>query len=650
MRYLYMMIAVVCWCNLNAQEQPSIRNRADVHFNRYEYARAIPLFLQIADREDGANFSTLEKLAVSYAKTNDYKNAELWFEKAVGHEDHKIENVLDYARALKNNGKYSQAKEQFMAYSKLQGASYDVKNEMAGCDSALVWSQNPKPYQIINQAGINTERADFAAYPLNEKLYFVSEPARATQANTYGWTGESFLKVFEASLDQQNQGNSPQIWNAKINDFEYHVGPMATPDGGNSWYATVTFPGKTSETEKIGGRRYLTNRLALYVFSKNESGDYESVPFAYNNVEEFSIGHATFSEDGQALYFVSDMPGGQGQADIWYVRKNADGTWGQPINAGPKINTSQDELFPVIHGEKLFYSSNGLPGVGGLDVFVAKGAFADWADINNLGMPVNSAADDFAFVVSHEDENQTRGYLSSDRTGGKGSDDIYSFVYQKPAKPILLSVCGVTYDQVKKTPISATVELRDAQGKVIHRIITDPSGKFCFQLEPGISYELFGNKVKYHADSARLSTAGIVKSDTLSQDLFLDPVMAVGRTFVLENLYYDFDKHNIRPDAALVLDDLIQVLREYPSMKIELSSHTDSRGSDAYNMALSQRRAQAAVNYLVANGIAKDRLLAKGYGETKLVNACANGVKCSAADHQANRRTEFTVLELNEPE
>src|SRR3546814_638006 len=228
------------------------------------------------------------------------------------------------------------------------------------------------------------------------------------------------------------------------------------------------------------------------------------------------------------------------------------------------------------------------------------------------------------------------------RKGGQGLDDIYSFSFEKPRIVIILR--GTKANKQTSERIEATVTLFDGKREIVARKSSGIAGAFEFVLDRNRTYTVLGNKEGYHADSAKVSTHGITKSDTLEVALLLEPIFQVGQTFELENIYYDFDKHNIRPDAAAILDELVRTLRDNPTLKIELSSHTDSRGSNVYNEALSQRRAQSAVDYLVSRGIARDRMVAKGYGETRLVNRCADGIPCSRAEHQANRRTEVTVL------
>jgi outer membrane protein OmpA-like peptidoglycan-associated protein len=301
-------------------------------------------------------------------------------------------------------------------------------------------------------------------------------------------------------------------------------------------------------------------------------------------------------------------------------------------------------MFPNIFGETLYFSSTGHVGMGGLDIFRAEGAKNKFDKATNMGYPVNSAADDFSFFVLAAEGGDSQGYLSSNRIGGVGSDDIYSFNYVRPRITIILE--GITKDKTNGTLLpGSTVTLFGDKREVVARSLTGEDAQVQFTVDAGTDYRLYGAKEGYFPDSVLVRGIKPQTDTTIRIALNLQPVFKVGDKFVLENIYYDFDKHNIRPDAALILDKLVATMRDNPTLKIELSSHTDSRGTHRYNEALSQRRAQAAVDYLVTRGIARDRMQAKGYGETRLVNHCADGVPCSKAEHQANRRTEVEVLE-----
>lgn len=626
-----------------SQEQPGLRERANELYHRYEYANAAILYTKLADKRN-PRVADLERLAVCYEQMKDYEAAENWYARVVAMEGSDLENLIRYGEVLKANGKYAEAKRQLETYADRTGNPRGVAIGIAGCDSAIRWMANPTVHKLRNEATVNTSLSEFSVFPVGDKVYYTGEPDEHMRGvGTYGWTGNSFLRVYTADRNRDNNLSNGVIADEGINSKPYHIGPVAAEGNGTTLYVTRTYPGKDGNVTREERRKYLTNKLELYRYGQGEDGTWQSEPFAYNNVAEYSVGHAALSADGTILYFVSDMPEGYGGTDIWYSEKQADGSWGIPVNAGETINSAGNELFPNVGVDNtLYYSSDGFAGMGGLDVFEASGSRQQWTSPRNLRFPVNSSGDDFAYLLTHEGAEGIAGYLSSNRKGGKGSDDIYSFSYETPKIFIILQ--GTTADKNTGDRLPAvTVTLFDGHREIVAKRSSDGEGMFEFVLDRDKSYSVLGQKEKYHADSARVSTVGITKSDTLHVALLLEPIFEVGKTFELEDIYYDFDKHNIRPDAAAILDELVRTMRDNPTLKIELASHTDSRGSDAYNLALSQRRAQAAVDYLVSQGIARGRMVAQGYGETRLVNDCGNGVPCSREQHQANRRTEVTV-------
>ncbi|MEC3878688.1 OmpA family protein [Parapedobacter sp. 10938] len=626
-----------------AQEQLGLRDRAEQAFRKYEYANAAALYVKLVDRKK-PHVADLEHLAYCYVQMKDYEAAENWYARVVTTESSDPENLIHYGEVLKMNGKYAEAKKQLEAYAEQSNDRDRVAVQLAGCDSAIVWMADPTVHNLRNE-GINTSLSEFAVFPVGDKVYYAGEPdAHMRGVGTYGWTGNSFLRVYTADRGTDNMLSDAVIAVDGINNAPFHMGPVAANAEGTTLYVTRTYAGKEGNVSREERRKYLTNTLELYIYTQGDDGSWQSAPFPYNNVEEYSLGHAAVSTDGNVLYFVSDMPGGQGGTDIWYSERQTNGGWGTPVNAGGTVNSAGDEFFPNIGPDgTLYYSSDGFAGMGGLDVFETTGSRQQWTSPRNLRFPVNSAGDDFAYLLTYEREEGFAGYLSSNRKGGIGGDDVYSFTFEKPK--IIIVLRGTTADKHTGQRLAeATVTLYDGDREIIAKRNSDGKGTFEFILDKGMSYTVLGQKAGYHADSAKVNTLGITTSDTLEVALLLEPVFEVGKTFELENIYYDFDKHNIRPDAAAILDELVRTLRDNPTLKIELSSHTDSRGSDAYNMALSQRRAQAAVDYLVSQGIARERMVAKGYGETRLVNDCGNGVPCSREQHQANRRTEVTVL------
>lgn len=625
-----------------AQEQPGLRERANQLYSEYKYAYAAEIYQKLADKKK-PKLSDLERLADCYHKMNDYEAAETWYSRVVQDPASKADNLLSYGTVLKNNGRYAEAKKVLQDYVTKAGKSKKVENEIAGCDSAIVWLANPTKHQIKNESAINTVNAEFSTFPENGKLYYIGQPDAGILKTIDGRTGNGYLKVYSANRSSDNSLNTPLFDNQLIyNKEDLHVGPITGNKAKNVFYLTRTYTGKDVAKTKEAGKKYKTNNLELYIYSNNGNG-WDIQPFQYNNVKQYSVGHAALSTDEKILYFVSDMPGGQGGTDIWYSELQTDGSWGQPKNAGTSINTEGDEMFPHIAADgTLYYSTNGLPGMGGLDIFSAKGTRNQWNGVKNMGYPVNSANDDFSFVVYGQEGS---GYLSSNRKGGAGDDDIYSFSIIK--QKIILALKGITYNKKTSEELpAAAVSLLTSNNQLVSKAFSKDNGTFYFELSPDTDYTILAQKEKFYADSVSISTKGVTESKTFEIALRLDPLLEKGKTIRIENIHYDFDKDNIRPDAAKILNELVRTLRDNPTLKIELASHTDSRGSDVYNEDLSQRRAQSAVNYLVSRGIARERLVAKGYGEKRLLNRCANGVACSVAEHQENRRTEFTILEF----
>jgi outer membrane protein OmpA-like peptidoglycan-associated protein len=375
------------------------------------------------------------------------------------------------------------------------------------------------------------------------------------------------------------------------------------------------------------------------------------------NSDKYSTGHPSLTIDGSTMYFISDMPGGYGGTDIYVVYKSGNG-WGKPINLGYTINTTTDEMFPFIASDgTLYFSSDGLPGLGGLDVFKSTKNGTEWTKPENLHAPINSNNDDFAFTI---DAKRNQGYLSSNRSGGKGNDDIYAFVPAK-APQVNCLLKGKITERNTNTPIAdATVKLISMSNGMEQSVVTGSDGVYIFDLNPESNYTIYATKKGYFTEVKTLSTIGKNCSSPLEQNLQIDlsiskipdgPIKIIAGQDdnsglplpKINHIYYDFDKADIRPDAQMELDKIVTFMKDNPDMIIELGSHTDSRGKADYNLDLSQRRAASAVAYIVSQGIEQDRISAKGYGESTLVNKCKDGVTCTETEHQQNRRTEFLI-------
>ncbi|UKT64910.1 OmpA family protein [Pedobacter mucosus] len=623
---------------------------ADKQYDLFNYSRAIDLYEQAYKKKQTLHVAG--RLANAYMFTNNYKQAESWFAVAIKMANNKPENILGYAKALQSNSKYNEAKVQYLNYiDKNKGLSEKQQAIwIASCDSAIKWMRNPKKVELINQKAINSLQSDWGAVDYLDGIVFTSDRidskfeskertpflqfdgGQKPDKKVYGWTGNGYLKLyFKASA------NDSLILFPIKTGTEYHVGSATFTADGNTIYFTLT-----QITDELKQLKKQPTTVNVEIFSSTKAADGawgEPVSFTYNNVNKYSVGDPFISTDGQSLYFSSNMPGGKGGTDIYVCLKTDAGEWGKPVNL-QEVNTEGNERSPVFDGKNNFYfSSDGRVGMGGLDVYEALRNGSGIGRIDNMGYPFNSPQDDFGFSLN---EKGSVDYLSSNRDGGMGSDDIY-FLDKKTILAFRLE--GRVYNKVTNEPIvAALVTLAKINGNSV-KTETDDNGNYKFDLAKESEYNVSAEKTSYRSDIENLATIGLTTSEVLTQDLFLETIV-LNQAIKLENIYYDFNKSNIRPDAALELDKLVKILKDNPTIWIELGSHTDSRGKDKFNLSLSQSRANAAVQYIIDRGIEKNRITAKGYGESQLLNGCVNGVNCTDADHQLNRRTEFKIVKL----
>ncbi|MFE3871704.1 OmpA family protein, partial [Flavobacterium sp. ZS1P70] len=371
------------------------------------------------------------------------------------------------------------------------------------------------------------------------------------------------------------------------------------------------------------------------------------LPFDSNN---YSTAHPALSPDGKTLYFASDMPGTLGQSDLFKVTINEDGSFGTPLNLGNKINTEGRETFPFVNYEnEIYFASDGHPGLGGLDIFMSKiNEDGTFSPIQNVGADVNSPKDDFAYLI---DTKSRRGFFSSNRDGGQGYDDIYKFLETKRLICEQLLYGEITDLVTKELLPDAKISLYDSQFNLLNTTISDEKGNYTFKVECRKTYNIRAEKPEYTTKEEKITIAEtngktyfpitLEKAKckvTIGDDL--------GKCFGIKMIYFDFDKSNIRQEAALDLEKILDVLNQNPTMKLDIRSHTDSRGTFKYNEALSQRRVTSTIGWLIKNGVDLNRLTGRGYGENQLVNNCSDGVKCTEEEHQLNRRSEFIITAL----
>jgi len=614
-------------------------NKAKKEMDKFDYSKAIEILKEVAAKEK-THDAALPLLAECYRMQHDMVNARVIYAKVVTLPDADPMSFFYYAQTLQSTGNYTKAREVFQQYSVMNPSDARAKRFIAECDSVLgPWKGKTSKYEIKQVKGINTAQSDFGPTFYEGDLVFASDfNPNPGSGKEYGWTGHGYLNIMKSSPETKDDfwGNMRNVtsFDSRFN-LSYHDGPAAFSADGNSIYFTRSFYGK-AKREGI----YKTNLLKIYYATKADGVWGEIKPF-FMNSEDYSVGHPTLSADGQTLYFVSDMPGGQGGTDIWMCEQKG-GSWGTPVNLGTTVNTAGNEMFPTMCDDgELYFASDGLPGYGALDIFSTREEKGSWTTPVNLQPPINGSFDDFAIAFAAGDKN---GFFSSNRLLGMGSDDIYAFRIAEPSDSLPAYISGLVRDKTTMQPMSgAVVFLYNTSTGVVKVLKTDSKGIYKTDIRKPADYLIKAMMTNYIASCTPFSLKVIVPGKTylVPQDQTLDKLV-INKTFRIENIYYNFDKFNIREDAKVELDKLVNIMKEN-DITVELGSHTDSRGSFAYNDKLSQKRAESVVKYIVSADIDKNRITAKGYGERQLTNRCADGVYCTPEEHQANRRTEFKV-------
>lgn len=626
-------------------------SRAEKAMHHYKYSEAIFDLLDLLDK-DTTIVEVKEKavilLAECYRKQNNIAEAVKWYAKAVESGHATSETYLSYGQILKISGNYNLAKQVFLKYDILApghgGMSY-----AAFCDSAMIWKQQKAKYWIKNLTAVNSEESDFSPVIYEDGMIFTSDRSLPqTGSKIYGWTGNGYLRLlrcFPVNPDDLSDGYKSPEPESGIFNQEYHDGPATFSRDYNEVYFNRTIVRQDKGKKEDDIRTHL---LKIFHSSK-KNGKWEIAHPFFLNSDDYSVGHPSLSPDSKILFLVSDMKDGYGGTDIYMCRWEND-QWGPPVNLGPSINTPGNEMFPYMADDgRLYFSSDGLPGLGGLDIFFSSWKEGIWSKPANMGVDVNSSYDDFGITMTKDDDE---GLFSSNRPGGSGSDDLYYFDRNKeiPDTTVVPAyVSGCVRDKNTRIPLpGATVFLLDRKSEKVLILKANSEGCFRTPVIKGNDYLVKAMESGYISDCLKFAFGRSEPGNDLSipRDLLLDK-LSLERKFTVENIYYDFDKYFVRTDAQPALDNLVRIMKENPLINAELGSHTDSRGSDEYNRILSQNRAQAAVDYLIKNGVEFSRISAHGYGESQLVNRCSNGIKCSAAEHQANRRTEFRVTSFN---
>lgn len=604
--------------------------KANREYESFNYVTAIEGYKKVLKSKvtDEAQI----RLADSYRQINKSDKAEEVYAEVVKIKGVDPVNYLYYAKALINNGKRDVAKIWLDKYISLKP---DDKVALAISEA----NNNPLSitYEVglfkIDMANIDGLASCFGALERKDEVVFSGQTSVGIGGKKDEWSGESYYDIY-TSKKTGTTWSKPQGIQGDVNGI-YHEGPATFNKAGDEMYFTRSNYFK----KKLKASSKSENNLKIFK-AKLVNGKWEGneeMPF---NSDEYSVGHPSLSADGKTLYFTSDMPGGKGSSDI-YMSKWEGTKWGKPENMGLEINTSGKESFPYSHDEDstFYFSSDGNLSLGGLDIFKCKWDGSHWSKPENIKAPLNSQKDDFALSIKSDGKG---GYLSSNRGG---DDRIYEWAPIPPVEPVYTTE-GVITDKATGKPLpGAKVVFKNMDEGTEEFVMADENGKYKYTIKPNTHYDIVASKDLYFVKKDKVFVPKSKLGESITKDLALEPII-IDKPIVIENIYYDVAKWDIRPEAALELDKLVQFLKDNGKINIELSSHTDCRASNQYNLTLSEKRAKSAVDYLISKGIEAARLKAKGYGETKLLNKCADGVTCTDEEHQMNRRTEIKVLKI----
>jgi outer membrane protein OmpA-like peptidoglycan-associated protein len=624
--------------------------KADEYFNKMWYAEASTLYEEALLDKSNYSYEVLQKAGDAHYFNTNMEQAYKWY--TILYEEYEEEmsadNIFKYAHSLKGTGKYSRSKKLMRLYNKKvidknASTSSVIKNEMV-LDEIL---NAPNKFEIKNLS-VNSQYSDFAPMFYNKEDIVFASANDSSFLNTrrYKWDNQPYLDLYVGQLNEESTDVKNAVKFSKEVNSKYHeAGVTFSPDNKTMYFTRNNYEKKLRrDSDGI-------NHLKIYQ-SKKVDGEWTEATELPFNSDAYSTGHPALSKDGKKLYFVSDMPGSIGDTDIFVVDILQDGGFSSPKNLGPEINTEQKEMFPFINDEKLYFSSNGYTGLGGLDIYEAiideENGFSE---VKNLGKPINSNKDDFSYIINEETK---KGFFASNREGGKGFDDIYSFkhllVEEVPEN--VNAIAGIVTELVTGDVMPrALIELLDENNVKLKEIETDDDGSFMFEdLDADTKYIIKANKETYFVNEREVAT---LQNDTINVDIAmkkLEGMIAVEdgiKKLKTEMIYFDFDKSYIRQDASKELDKLVEVMIEYPNMVIKIESHTDSRGVAVYNDYLSDKRAKSTRKYIISKGIDASRIeSAIGYGEQQLLNECDGSVRCTEQEHDRNRRSEFIIVNM----
>jgi outer membrane protein OmpA-like peptidoglycan-associated protein len=733
------VVALGLFCITAASAQSYSLRMGDKAYKELAYSEAIVRYEEAVKM--GADTGTfIVRLAESYLNVRDFANAAKWYKYATATRVARPIDLYNYAQCLRATGQLEEADKWMSAYEKKAADDSRPARQIGAVNYATELLAKPVDGVTMKNVAANCEKGDMGAAFLRDRLVFASaRKPQSAERRRHNWNGDPYLDLYSGTFGPDGELSDVQLM-PDLNTRYHESNAAFTPDGREIWFTRNNFSGGKKGKTPAG-----VVNLKIYARALRDGHWVDERSFPYNS-DAYSTGHAALSHDGNTMYFTSDMPGGLGGTDIWKCERTKGGEWGRPVNVGAPVNTEGDEMFPFVRSDDvLYFSSDGQAGLGGLDIFYSEPGTPTFGTVTNVGTPFNSRNDDFGFML---DSTARKGYLTSDRSGGMGDDDLYSFKLEKPMLPAM-KLRGILRDKVTGEPLAGIkMFLKDEKGNKVGEVTTGMNGEYAFDLGDGMKYEIVSEDGVYRSTGTQLATgarkdtvivqdlaaarlgdlrmmllvsdsktglplqdvevhitemrgqgnsvlegqtpatgdmATELKAVTLGDSLFyrvqlnkqgyfpkderlryritdfnqvllhklMDCTMEVidvgediAKKIDIEPIYFDLDKWNIRQDASVELDKVVAVMKDNPTMEIELGSHTDSRGSDAYNLALSDRRAKSSAAYIVSRGISAKRIKGKGFGEQELKNNCTDGVSCPEAEHQMNRRTEFIITKM----
>ena len=635
--FTFIALTFLSISTIDAQDKSS--KKADKQFSKLEFVKAAESYKKLINNGKSSDY-VVAQLAECYYNIFNTVEAEKWYA-TLAEDSSDPDIIFKYSQMLKANGKYKLSNKWMNKFVELRPADNRATSFLKNPNYLPKIISKGKRFNVQN-LDINSEYSDFGGALNNNKLYITSSRNTVglfdlgrwiTQRISYGWNNEPYLDIYSFDVTDSGSYLNEDYLGSNINT-KYHEGLASFDNEGNMYISRESF--YENEYVKDPESNNITSLIGIYKISKGEKN---VVALNINSVE-YSVKNPSISSDGKTLYFSSDMPGGFGNFDIYRGDIDENGNINNVENLGQKVNTEGQEMFPFI-GDKnnLYFSSDSQLGLGGLDVFFTKEVDGKWASVRNVGIPVNSNADDFAFSIN---EATGEGFVSSNRSGGKGSDDIYSIKRLIPICDVLLTA-NVMDAKTKLGIDSATTSISDKDGNIASTKTSSNEGVSEFMLVCDEAGKLIVSKEGYNSKIVDLKMSS---EEFTSINIMLDPIekIIVAEKIELNEIYFDFDKSNIKAEAAFELDKLVQIMNKYPEMTVSIESHTDSKGPSSYNQRLSEKRAKTTSQYVISKGIDSSRLSSAGKGESSPVVDCKN---CSKDEDQLNRRSEFIITAGN---